>query len=54
MDIKKLAGSFVAAAVVAVTPAGAQTATGSQPPVETRPATTTSSGDTGLWFVPHR
>jgi hypothetical protein len=52
MDIKKLAGSFVAAAVVAVTPAGAQTATGSQPPVETRPATTTSSGDTGLWFVP--
>jgi outer membrane protein OmpA-like peptidoglycan-associated protein len=66
MTITKLAGLFISA-VLAATPAGAQTATaraqtttatgaerttGSQTPVDTRPATTTTSGDTGLWFVP--
>ena len=55
--MKRLAG-FLAALVCAATPAFAQT-TGTntqttQPPqtVETRPATTTTAGDTGLWFVP--
>jgi outer membrane protein OmpA-like peptidoglycan-associated protein len=57
MDMKRLAGSL-AALVCAATPAFAQT-TGTntqtaQAPatVETRPATTTATGDTGLWFVP--
>ncbi|HEY0871895.1 MAG TPA: OmpA family protein [Vicinamibacterales bacterium] len=55
--MKKLAGSL-AALVCAATPAFAQTSgtntQSAQPPatVETRPATTTASGDTGLWFVP--
>ena len=51
MHMKTIAGLFVAAAVAA-TPASAQTSGGAQAPVETRPATTTTSGDTGLWFVP--
>ena len=36
--------------VLAQTPAGTPVA--SQAPAETRPATTTVNGDTGLWFVP--
>jgi outer membrane protein OmpA-like peptidoglycan-associated protein len=41
-------------AVLACTasPASAQTGTTAPPAAETRPATTTTSGDTGLWFVP--
>jgi len=34
------------------TAAIAQTPPAQQPPTETRPATTTVSGDTGLWLVP--
>jgi outer membrane protein OmpA-like peptidoglycan-associated protein len=44
-----------AAAASAQTPPAGQSAATSQPPAsssETRPATTTVSGDTGLWFVP--
>jgi outer membrane protein OmpA-like peptidoglycan-associated protein len=43
-----------ALAVLACTasPASAQTGTTAPPAAETRPATTTTSGDTGLWFVP--
>jgi outer membrane protein OmpA-like peptidoglycan-associated protein len=52
MHIKKLAGSLIVAALAAATPAGAQTTSGTPATVETRPATTTTSGDTGLWFVP--
>src|SRR6266545_3040197 len=33
-------------------PVFAQAPTTNPPPTETRPATTTTSGDTGLWFVP--
>jgi outer membrane protein OmpA-like peptidoglycan-associated protein len=52
MIMKRLAGCM-AALVCAATPALAQNTTAHQPPVtETRPATTTTSGDTGLWFVP--
>jgi outer membrane protein OmpA-like peptidoglycan-associated protein len=40
----------LAAAIGTAAPAAAQTPT--EPPRETRPATTTASGDTGLWFVP--
>jgi outer membrane protein OmpA-like peptidoglycan-associated protein len=48
-----MAAAFVAASSSAL----AQTTQGSkpapqEPPSETRPATTTTSGDTGLWFVP--
>src|SRR5687768_18489484 len=43
---RRLAGCL-AALLAMVAPALAQ-----QPPVETRPATTTVNGDTGLWFVP--
>jgi outer membrane protein OmpA-like peptidoglycan-associated protein len=49
----------VFALAILVTMAGAIPAAGQEPatppqsiPPETRPATTTSSGDTGLWFVP--
>jgi outer membrane protein OmpA-like peptidoglycan-associated protein len=60
MTITKLAGLFIASAVLAAAPAAAQTAapagaqgtTRGQTRVDTRPATTTISGDTGLWFVP--
>ena len=52
MDILRLAGSLAVFACAAA-PAFAQTGTSVQPPAgETRPATTTTSGDTGLWFVP--
>ena len=44
--------SFAAAVLAGVTPAGAQTPPAQPPAAETRPATTTASGDTGLWFVP--
>jgi outer membrane protein OmpA-like peptidoglycan-associated protein len=52
MKTSRLEGSFIVAALVAAAPAGAQTTSGGQAAVETRPATTTTSGDTGLWFVP--
>ena len=52
MDMKKLAGVCVAAIAVAAMPASAQTTTTAPAPAERRPATTTTSGDTGLWFVP--
>lgn len=42
----------VAALVCATAPAYAQTTAGQASTIETRPATTTASGDTGLWFVP--
>ena len=43
----------IAALVCAAAPAFGQTSTNTQPSAtETRPATTTTSGDTGLWFVP--
>src|SRR5688572_11084469 len=53
MIIKTVAGCVVGFACAA-TSAFAQTgAAGAQPPIaETRPATTTTAGDTGLWFVP--
>ncbi|HJR61986.1 MAG TPA: OmpA family protein [Vicinamibacterales bacterium] len=52
MIIERLAGCGAVLACLA-TPVLAQTGTGDQPPVtETRPATTTTNGDTGLWFVP--
>ena len=52
MDILKLAGSLAVFACAAA-PAFAQTSTPAQPPAaDMRPATTTTSGDTGLWFVP--
>src|SRR5436190_19056087 len=46
--------SAFAQSTTAQTAAGqpAQTATPSSMPTETRPATTTVNGDTGLWFVP--
>jgi outer membrane protein OmpA-like peptidoglycan-associated protein len=51
--ITKILIGCVAALACAATPAFAQTTAGTQPPAaETRPATTTTSGDTGLWFVP--
>jgi outer membrane protein OmpA-like peptidoglycan-associated protein len=43
--------SVVAAPVFAQSSTG-QTAPPATPPTETRPATTTTNGDTGLWFVP--
>ena len=44
---------FAVGLVAATAPALAQTSTAPPPPApETRPATTTTSGDTGLWFVP--
>ena len=51
MTTAKTAG-VLALLACAATPALAQTPTRPAPAVETRPATTTSSGDTGLWFVP--
>lgn len=42
----------VAAALAAALMSAPQAAQWPTQPVETRPATTTSSGDTGLWFVP--
>jgi outer membrane protein OmpA-like peptidoglycan-associated protein len=50
--MKKLAGLVCAATLIAATHAQAQTGAAAPPPSETRPATTTPSGDTGLWFVP--
>ena len=47
---KTLAWSLLAVACAA-SPAAAQTSA-QTPPADTRPATTTTSGDTGLWFVP--
>ena len=50
MTTTKIAGLL---AILACTAAPALAQTGATPPpTETRPATTTSSGDTGLWFVP--
>lgn len=49
----KIIAGCIALVCVATTPAFGQTAgTQPQPAAETRPATTTASGDTGLWFVP--
>jgi hypothetical protein len=45
-----LAAVAIASAIPARAQSGGQTATST--PGETRPATTTASGDTGLWFVP--
>ena len=50
MTLRKLA-PLVAAFVCAASPAFAQ-ATSSETAQQTRPATTTTAGDTGLWFVP--
>ncbi len=48
--MKSIAG-YIAALVCVATPAFGQT--GAAPkPAETRPATTSTAGDTGLWFVP--
>ena len=49
--MKSIAGCL-AAFVCAAAPAFAQTPATQAQPAETRPATTTASGDTGLWFVP--
>jgi hypothetical protein len=43
---------FCAALVCGAVPAVAQTTSAPPPSSETRPATTTAAGDTGLWFVP--
>ena len=43
--------SAVAAPVFAQS-SGGQTPPPATPPTDTRPATTTTNGDTGLWFVP--
>ena len=51
MKISLSAGSFAAALCAAAPVAGQTTATQSAA-VETRPATTTTNGDRGLWFVP--
>ncbi|MBA2303425.1 MAG: OmpA family protein [Acidobacteria bacterium] len=51
MTMKKFAMG-AAAFVCAATPAFAQTAVSQPSTSETRPATTTTNGDTGLWFVP--
>jgi outer membrane protein OmpA-like peptidoglycan-associated protein len=48
-----LALAFATAATLAAVPAFGQTSAAPAPPsTETRPATTTFLGDTGLWFVP--
>ena len=61
MSNKSVVGALLTIAALSLTPsASAQTGgtqTAPQPPAptattETRPATTTTSGDTGLWFVP--
>ena len=51
MRINILAATFAAVACVAA-PTFGQTPTTSPATAETRPAATTASGDTGLWFVP--
>jgi outer membrane protein OmpA-like peptidoglycan-associated protein len=51
MKIQLFSG-ILAAITVATSPAAAQTNTTPPPATDTRPATTTASGDTGLWFVP--
>jgi len=51
MKKQRLACCLVAVAC-ASSPAFAQSSGAQAPPAETRPATTTISGDTGLWFVP--
>ena len=50
--MKNIAGCIAALVCAATTPAFGQTGTGQAQPAETRPATTTAAGDTGLWFVP--
>ncbi|CAN5826807.1 hypothetical protein BH24ACI5_BH24ACI5_09570 [soil metagenome] len=49
--MKRMAGC-IAALVCATVPASGQTNAAQPPASETRPATTTPAGDTGLWFVP--
>jgi len=49
--MKTIAGC-IAALVCAAAPASGQTTASQAPASETRPATTTTVGDTGLWFVP--
>jgi outer membrane protein OmpA-like peptidoglycan-associated protein len=49
--MKAVAGCL-AALVCAAAPAFGQTGVDQAPAAETRPATTTTAGDTGLWFVP--
>ncbi|HVH28881.1 MAG TPA: hypothetical protein VM818_19100, partial [Vicinamibacterales bacterium] len=47
-----LAFTFAALSATAQTPPASQTTPTPPPAQETRPATTTFLGDTGLWFVP--
>ena len=49
--MKTIAGC-IAALVCAAAPASGQTTASQAPASETRPATTTTVGNTGLWFVP--